>query len=395
MRAWGRFRRWIARQFYPAAMATSIPRVDRDGDPIHTERVIRILWRIGAVVLGLLALYGSTFEADQRGFGFITWSIIAASGSALCGALLGLLFGLPTVRRVEIVTRDGADAKPTATASSLADGYSESTNLEQVADWLTKIIVGLTLTQYPYWQARFELLASNVSAAMFGILPDPAVVVPGGALIVAYSALGFLSSYLLMRRYFISEMVQGRKEAYLKAEREREELQVAAGDRRVQEVSVTAGTVAAITEASQSVATKAAAIASPDAKKEAQAVATETNKGADFPDDPWRGQFGGTPTVNGVTLSATISPLESSATNFRVIIQIDAPASFSGQSAILYLHPTFGPDPRRIAFGPGGKAMLEVFAYGAFTVGAILENGDKLELNLATAVDAPEAFRLR
>lgn len=385
------FRDWV---FGPSSR-TATPQADRHGDFIQTERIVHTLSWIGLVGLSLLFLYGFTYDDPQQGFGFITWSIIAAIGASLTGSALGLLFGLPSVRRIEIVGRPGSDSQTVSGKTSLADGYSESTNLEQVADWLTKIIVGLTLTQYAQWQTQFNTLSSNLTGAMLGSDADAKYMVPGGAVVVAYFTLGFLVSYLLMRRYFIGEMVQGQKEAREKAEAERKELAVAADDGRLQTTSVMTSTPVAIEKATQSIAAKAAAMAPVDAKKEAKGLVEDLKKEADFPDDPWRGKFGGSPTAGDVTLSATVTPLESSSTNFRINMLIHATPAYAGQSAMIYLHPTFGSDPCKVAFGPDGKGTLEVFGYGAFTVGAILENGDKLELNLATLPDVPEAFRQR
>ena len=68
--------------------------------------------------------------------------------------------------------------------------------------------------------------------------------------------------------------------------------------------------------------------------------------------------------------------------------------TLSGQKALFFLHPTFGRDPRAVSFGPDGRAILPLIAYGAFTVGVLLESGEKLELNLAEVADAPPMFRV-
>lgn len=61
-----------------------------------------------------------------------------------------------------------------------------------------------------------------------------------------------------------------------------------------------------------------------------------------------------------------------------------------------FLHPTFhGNDRPVVAVTPGGTADLALTAWGAFTVGAIADNGaTKLELDLAELPAAPAEFKL-
>jgi hypothetical protein len=67
----------------------------------------------------------------------------------------------------------------------------------------------------------------------------------------------------------------------------------------------------------------------------------------------------------------------------------------AGTTAVFFLHPTFGKAVRSVAFGIDGRAPLQLFAYGAFTVGVLLQDGTTLELNLATLPGVPDIFRSR
>jgi hypothetical protein len=59
---------------------------------------------------------------------------------------------------------------------------------------------------------------------------------------------------------------------------------------------------------------------------------------------------------------------------------------------VFHLHDTFSPNV--IPVDPvGGVATLDLTSYGAFTVGAILADGTKLELDLASLAEAPQEFR--
>jgi pYEATS domain-containing protein involved in immunity len=59
-----------------------------------------------------------------------------------------------------------------------------------------------------------------------------------------------------------------------------------------------------------------------------------------------------------------------------------------------HLHDSFDPDVEKV-LARDGEASLLVHAYGAFTVGALLEDGTTLELDLASLSDAPKTFRER
>ena len=63
----------------------------------------------------------------------------------------------------------------------------------------------------------------------------------------------------------------------------------------------------------------------------------------------------------------------------------------TGEVAFFY-HPTFQVPYERIRVSDG-VARVRLYAYGAFTVGALAEDGTELELDLASLESAPRAFR--
>jgi CheY-like chemotaxis protein len=78
-------------------------------------------------------------------------TLLILSGSSFAiGGLIGFLFGIP--RSLQGLSQsDSASAKPTPgpgqQAQSDKTNYRPNTNLEQISDWLTKILVGVGLTQ--------------------------------------------------------------------------------------------------------------------------------------------------------------------------------------------------------------------------------------------------------
>ena len=107
--------------------------------------------------------------------------------------------------------------------------------------------------------------------------------------------------------------------------------------------------------------------------------------------DPNKHQFGGRPIRNGRELSATVTPVDSAGTWFRVVLRV-APAA---ENVTFHLHPTF-PQTTVEVTPANGVAELERIAWGAFTVGATTDGGrTQLELDLAEFDGAPEPFRAR
>ncbi|UFH52296.1 YEATS-associated helix-containing protein [Spirosoma sp. KNUC1025] len=117
-------------------------------------------------------------------------------------------------------------------------------------------------------------------------------------------------------------------------------------------------------------------------------------------DDPQKGRWGGKNTNNSYQLSATVTAIDSDNDFFRVVLQVlyigpdPAPAD---DVVTFHLHNTFTPSVRQAPF-QDKKASLELYAWGAFTVGAVTSNGTKLELDLSDPTlvpDAPQTFRDR
>jgi hypothetical protein len=140
---------------------------------------------IVAVTLAAPAVVGLLLYAtlDSQVFAF---GLLAAGAASATGALLGFLFGIPRARQVE----DAGDASRST--------YGPNTNLEQISDWLTKILVGVGLVQINQLGDAVNTLADglenglNLGDAKYG----HAVAV---MLLVSFAIAGFMTSYLFTR----------------------------------------------------------------------------------------------------------------------------------------------------------------------------------------------------
>lgn len=117
--------------------------------------------------------------------------------------------------------------------------------------------------------------------------------------------------------------------------------------------------------------------------------------------DQQKNRFGGEPVRNGRRLAASVRRLDDSEDWFEVRMWVEAlPGAPALSGAIqFFLHESFRRDDVMVNVGSNGRAELQVVAYGAFTIGALADNGGTpLELDLADPAlvpSAPRTFRER
>jgi len=157
-------------------------------------------------------------------FAHAAWpvALLWAGACALIGSTVGFLFGIPRtlqgnqeVQQTTLIDSkdiDGADGHHKADSEVRAEqsipiafaatgkGYQlgVNTNLEQISDWLTKILVGVGLTQL------HDLPGKLITAATFiakGISSSDPPIAFALAQIIYFNILGFLSGYLCTRLF--------------------------------------------------------------------------------------------------------------------------------------------------------------------------------------------------
>jgi hypothetical protein len=90
-------------------------------------------------------------------------ALMLAGAALLVGGTLGFLFGVPrtlTGERLPDATLNGARAA--------APGYGANTNLEQISDWLTKILVGIGVAQFGVIVAGARRLFTALAPSLGG-----------------------------------------------------------------------------------------------------------------------------------------------------------------------------------------------------------------------------------
>jgi hypothetical protein len=162
----------------------------------------------GVAVVGLLALL-----IWAQGWSAFAFRLLIMGGAGLVGGVFGLLFGIPksvsdpaSVPQAPARSPNSSSEKNATADSEIDDGrrsgYTVNTNLEQISDWLTKIIVGVSLTQIPTIREQFHQMATYFGDGFISATQPtvgPAAPVAAAAIIVYGLTGGFLAGYLFTR----------------------------------------------------------------------------------------------------------------------------------------------------------------------------------------------------
>ncbi len=113
--------------------------------------------------------------------------------ASLGGSFLGFLFGIP---------RASPDRKGAGDTDNGTDNFlGVNTNLEQISDWLTKILVGVGLTQLPDIGTNIMKVATVLAPALSIGRNDTEPVALTAAILVAGTVTGFLFAYIYTRTF--------------------------------------------------------------------------------------------------------------------------------------------------------------------------------------------------
>ena len=147
--------------------------------------------------VGTIVLFTVGGTSGQR----IGLSILILAASVAVGAVAGFLFGVPKSVAVKSQEDDGG--------KKVIQRYQPNSNLEQVSDWLTKIIIGVGLIEIRQLAAVLGSLGVRLGQD-FG---DPAGKPGVGAtysltLVVGGTLIAFLFVYMWVRTRFSEVLTQ-------------------------------------------------------------------------------------------------------------------------------------------------------------------------------------------
>jgi hypothetical protein len=374
---------------------------NQEADYTPSEKKVQALVKY-MIIGGLLMLFlinishfwGGTIAWNDRIASALTTlgnGLLIAGACFGAGALVGFLFGIP-----RLLENKNGEAQ---------GGLAQNDNLVQISDWLTKIIVGVGLTQITQIWPGLEFLGKTF-AITFGDGPVGKNLAIGT--ILYFVITGFLSGYLWTRIHFYRLLAQtsgdvkalekqlneaNEQKAQAEAEKEEAEKQRIAMEEQKQKAE------AEMEEAKKNELKKqkqmeALADAGPEPdmlKTESQFISDDNN------DDPHAGQFGGKAEVNGRKIEAHVEETPFDPNRFFVELEVfstDNNKPLEGEVKI-FLHPTYR-NPERVLPVINGRVDLHLVAWGSYTVGVECDNGQtKLELDLSKIPGVPQKFAER
>lgn len=314
--------------------------------------------------------------------------VLIACAIAAFAFVFGFLFGIP---RVPTANGSGPGAEKNAAGTP-----QPTAGLEQVADWLTKIILGAGLTSLGaikgYVVALAHYLAACVCTTECAAQTQRVAFVFGLAVIGYFSAIGFLAGYL-STRLLLARLLR-------MADKSVEQIAHETGERVGKEQalkSVENDLTALVRNATQAHFVAPAT----DEEKDAISAAADWKPAVEptVDDDPQSGRFGGKPEANARRLDAKVSGSRGENSElFRIDLKVTStdPNKPLAGPVKFFLHDTFDPDTYVVVAVNNVATLEDVVAWGAFTVGVMCDGGQtKLELDLATIPDAPTKFRAR
>jgi hypothetical protein len=296
-----------------------------------------------------------------------------AGVTALSGGIfLGFLFGIP--RTPGGNDDDGAGRKKGARELD----YKPSTNLEQVSDWLTKILVGVGLVELKELKGALASVGALVSSAVdpglrgVGVLTELVVVV--------FAAVGFLASFLWTRVYYPAIQV-GTDIGIL---RQLSELQA--------DVQTAAKLATAPPEAEQAAIIAPPAEATDPVREVYRKIAAFERAPDIYDSDPTADIFAGTASATkDRRLTGRIDKKMKGALILVVRAEASGGTSLDGE-AIFLLHPTLDGPVRRVVC-LNNAAETKFYSEGTFHVVAILDGGKTvLMLDLSEVPGVPKWF---
>ncbi len=321
----------------------------------------------------------------------IGYGLLIGGAAYVAGGFGGFLFGLP---------------RYLSNPDSPSKNYSRNDNLIQISDWLTKIIVGLGLTNLYKIPHLLNLFGANASILFGGKgIAGTVGAVLAESILIYFLVSGFLLGYLWTNIQYIPILIEmDVLEKNLTAEKQAKETAAnAALAVHTDNFNSKDPNIFNKINQAQTTITMRSKILSFDEfssliDKAKQKMQNGIQSQRSLPDnlkDPNKNQWGGKSENNNRKIIPTIAPVEDSDL-FRVILAVtstnpDNPMN-EGDVILFSLHNSF-PDPYKIVTIKEGKAILEFISYGAFTVGVLCDDGNtELEYDLATLPSAPEKF---
>lgn len=358
-------------------------------DPVNQTRSVRSAIKNSvsfATVITLLLLFAMYLSFKENKV-FVIFSILTVIAAFfIAGCVLGFIFGIPkkyqNKQAAVQLDKYGKPLQPTD------PNYTDNSSLEEISDWITKIIIGLSMVQFHAILKMIADAAGNINTSLKGaICADQSChlnfYVFSYALIIFYPIVGAIIGYLWTRiefPYILDQKDRDLREANRERDKAENKLNRARELNKLKEEDLQA-LVQTFTPATDSMI----------GKRE------EFKQSQQLPDDPQKGKWGGKAEARDRKITAIIreSSFDPNWFNINLTVTSTDPNLPLVGEVVFHLHPSFMNEVQKVKV-LDGIAQYNIIGWGAFTVGVECDEGKtKLELDLAELADAPELFRKR
>lgn len=183
-------------------------------NPTDSYNILYRLQILSAIGCAFIAVYSSRFLSTGDAIRILGVGILVAGASLSCGFLLGFIFGIPRVGDEKQLEK--RDSKPDDPPSPTNPSHvTSNSNLVEISDWLTKIMVGVGLVELNSIPHKLGKLSYYVG---LGLRPAQcgqqgscsdlinSAQVAGLAIVLFYFSVGFLGAYVWARLYFFKDL---------------------------------------------------------------------------------------------------------------------------------------------------------------------------------------------
>lgn len=187
-------------------MFTSSNQTEDSTQPFDYNVALRRV--VYVAVLGAVVICIYSWSAAWTGCGnfasVCSMGLMAAGAAIVSGGLLGFLFGVPHVREGEAsqtkseVRDNTADPEHENVTSGSSISYRPNTSLEQISDWLTKMLVGVGLVEIKVIPDKLKDTARFVARGLGNYDGAQAFAL---TLLIFFSVCGFVFGFLWARLY--------------------------------------------------------------------------------------------------------------------------------------------------------------------------------------------------
>jgi Putative Ig domain len=155
---------------------------------------------VGVPTLGTIWVVIYSFSTPGPHWTYLGTATLTSLAAFLSGCLTGFLFGIPRVVSSGELRQDKGSSGPR---------YTPSSNLAEVSDWLTKLLLGAGLVQLTRLGIPIAGLIHNVAAGLYsppGSLQTAEVL--AGALLIGYAIVGLLDGYVVTTMWYQRQIAQ-------------------------------------------------------------------------------------------------------------------------------------------------------------------------------------------